>query len=257
MNCCSSVLKREAFPSQQQKAAGQHEKSQTRNFRYPAPTHCSLIHDLHIWVHPAHSLLYQAHLHQCFLSNPPITDQSMGNKHWTLPTPATPSIIYLYFPYILSFHSYFSCPEQHYILFSPQLIVIIYLCPFIQISSKYTSNLFSSPQSPPGSETSLSLLLGVSSLTWVQWVCNPGSNPLSQLRHPLFDLIFAVAHFFLPVASVNTIQLFLRLYLGPSNSLSAFLKDPLNFTPHLSELPASFLALSTPAALQQIFKCCY
>lgn len=46
------------------------------------------------------------------LFNSPITDQSMANKHWTFLTPATPSIIYPYFPYILPFQSYFSCPEQ-------------------------------------------------------------------------------------------------------------------------------------------------
>lgn len=97
----------------------------------------------------------------CFLSNSPITDQSMANKHWTFTTPATPSTIYPYFPYILPFPFYFSCPQQHYTdsPFSPQLMVIIHLCPFIQILSKYNSNLFSSPQSPPRLETSLSFHL--------------------------------------------------------------------------------------------------
>lgn len=204
--------------------------------------------------------------HTHILSNSAIKDQSMGSKHWTFPTPATPSIIYPCFPHILPFHSYFSCPEEHYTNtpFSSQLIMIIYLCSFIQISSKYNCNLFCSPEPPPPLETSLSLLLfhpplllDVSSLTWVQWVCNPGSNPSSQLRYLLFDLNFAVSHFFFPVsnpvASVNTIQLNVWLYRGPSNSPTAFLKDPLNFTPHLSELPASFLALPTLPALQQIW----
>lgn len=207
---------------------------------------------------------------KCFLSNPAITDQSRGINTGLFQVqphlPLSTLTFHIFSPFIPISPALNSITTN--ILFSPQRIVIIYLCPFIQISLKYNSNLFSSPQSPPRLETSPSLLsfhppllLGVSSVTRVQWVCNPGSNPPSQLRHPLYDLNFAVSHFFfpvsIPVASVNTTQLFVWLYLGPSNSLNAFLKDPLNFTPGLSELPASFLALSTLPAIQQISECCY
>lgn len=120
------------------------------------------------------------------LFNSPITDQSMANKHWTFLTPATPSIIYPYFPYILPFQSYFSCPEQENITtfsFLPNSSGS-FTCLFYQISSKYNSKVFSSPESSPEFfsfllqkplETSFSLLsfhppllLDVSSLTRVQ-----------------------------------------------------------------------------------------
>lgn len=143
---------------------------------------------------------------KCFLSNSPITDQSTGKKYWTSLTPATPSIIYPYFPYHLPFHTYFSCPEQHYtvILFSPQLIIIHSPSSFLpDLLWVQLQSLFFSTMSLSSSETSLSLLpfcptllLNVSSLTRVQWVCNPGLNPPSQLKGHLFDLNFTVPLFF-------------------------------------------------------------
>lgn len=199
---------------------------------------------------------------KCFLSTSPMADQSSGKKCWTSLPPATPSVICPYFPYCLPFHTYFSCPEQHYtsILFSPQLIIIHSPLSFF-ISSPLSTALISFllhnvpiilRDFPFLAAICPALLLNISSLTRLQGVCDPASNPPSQLKGHLFDLNFTVFFFFfsLPVSipvtsSINIIQPTMRLYLGPSNSFDAFLKDPLHFTPSLSELPASLLALST------------
>lgn len=97
-------------------------------------------------------------------------------------------------------------------------------------------------------------LLWVFPHSGVQWVCNPGSNPSSQLRHSLDDLNFAVSHFFfpvsIPVASVNTTQLLCGFILAllihsmhSSKILFISLQTSVSFQPH--SLPFPLLLLSS------------
>lgn len=141
-----------------------------------------------------------------FLSNAPITDQSTGRKCWTSLTPATPSIIYLHFPYHLPIRTYFSCPEQHYtsILVPPQLIIIHSPVLFIRSPLSITPISFPLHNVPvilrdlPFLAAIPSSSVAEHSLTHtVQWVCNPGSNPPRQLKG-LFDLNFTIPFFFFP-----------------------------------------------------------
>ena len=69
--------------------------------------------------------------------------------------------------------------------------------------------------------------------------------------------LHSIFSFFLPVSipvysSIKSTQPTVWLYLGSCNSFHAFHKDPLNFTPNLSELLVLLLALSTPPSPQQI-----
>lgn len=145
--------------------------------------------------------------------------------------------------------------------------MIIYLCPFTQISSKYNSSLFSSFFSTvPTTTGDFPFLAAIPSPPaphshgFSEFVTQAQTHSVSSdilcltstWQYLIFSFLFPSLW---PLSTPS--RLFLWLYLGLSNSLNAFLKDPPNFTPHLSELPASFLPLSTPPALQQISECCY
>lgn len=177
---------------------------------------------------------------KCSLSTSPTTDQSTGKNHWTSLTPATPSIIYpcpYIFPFVpLSPALNSTAPASSFL---PSSSLSIHLSPF--------SNLFSSPQGPYHTQRlhfpcSRSLPPCRWTFPHSQPVCNPGSNPPSQLKGHLVDLNFTVSFYFPLLVStpatppVNTIQPTVWLYLGSSNSFNAFLKDLLNFTPSFSEL---------------------